>query len=153
MVNGGNIMKVLWDDYFMQLDELVASIKRDKYDVVLAIGRGGLIPGLYLSKKHNKPMVMLFAERYKDGEPENETRISHITGLHELKREDRILVVDDICDNGTTLSDVVGVLFANSFAIVKTAVVYWRSTSCFTPDYFAKKLNTEDGWVVFPYDR
>jgi len=147
--------EVDWNTYVSHIDTMIAQIKGSniKYDVVIGIGRGGLVPALYISKMLNIPMLVIFAQRYKDKEPSGETRMSHLTGLHTLQYTDMILLVDDIADGGVTLSDVKGVLNGLNFKSLHTGVVYKRSTSRIEPDYIGVLLAEDCGWLKFPYDR
>ena len=52
------------------------------------------------------------------------------------------LVIDDICDTGDTL---------NMLQTPLTAVLHYKPTAVFTPDFYAKEVGTE--WIVYPWER
>ena len=83
---------------------------------VTGIERGGLIPAVMISHKLSIPYV---------------TKINKDT-----------LVVDDICDTGVTLKDMVAGF---------TATLHYKPTAIFTPDFYAKEVGSD--WLVYPWER
>ena len=68
--------------------------------------------------------------------------------IYKLKYTDLIypntLVVDDICDSGETLKKVPGVY---------TATLHYKKSAIVKPTLYAKLIETEDNWVIYPWER
>jgi hypoxanthine phosphoribosyltransferase len=114
----GNKVYVSWEDINILVEDLCNTIKSSGAQIksITGIQRGGLIPAVMISHKLNIPYV---------------STINKDT-----------LVVDDICDTGYTLENIVGAY---------TAALHYKSTSSFTPDFYAKEVGPE--WIVYPWER
>ena len=114
----GNKVFVYWDDITILVSDLCNTIVTSGIQIksVTGIERGGLIPAVMISHKLNIPYV---------------TKINKDT-----------LVVDDICDTGETLKNIVAGY---------TATLHYKPTASFTPDFYAKE--TGDEWIVYPWER
>ena len=114
----GNKVFVYWDDITILVDELCNTIATSGVQIksITGIERGGLIPAVMISHKLNIPYV---------------TKINKHT-----------LVVDDICDSGETLKNIVAGY---------TATLHYKKTASFTPDFYSKEVGDE--WIVYPWER
>jgi hypoxanthine phosphoribosyltransferase len=114
----GNKVFMYWDDISVLVEELCNTIAMSGIRIksVTGIERGGLIPAVMISHKLNIPYV---------------TKINKDT-----------LVVDDICDSGETLSNIVAGY---------TATLHYKKTASFTPDFYSKEVGDE--WIVYPWER
>ena len=114
----GNKVFVYWDDITILVDELCNTITSSGVQIksITGIERGGLIPAVMISHKLNIPYV---------------TKINKDT-----------LVVDDICDSGETLKNIVAGY---------TATLHYKKTASFTPDFYSKEVGEE--WIVYPWER
>ena len=114
----GNKVFVYWDDISVLVDELCNTITSSGVQIksITGIERGGLIPAVMISHKLNIPYT---------------TKINKDT-----------LVVDDICDSGETLKNMVAGY---------TATLHYKKTASFTPDFYSKEVGTE--WIVYPWER
>ena len=54
------------------------------------------------------------------------------------------LVVDDIADSGHTLNNTVAGY---------TATLYYKKTSKHIPDFYAKEIAGDSGWIIFPWEK
>jgi uncharacterized protein len=142
---------VSWDD----LDRLVAGLAErligEQFDLLLAITRGGLVPaGMLAYRLRIRNIVVAAVEFYDDhGRPG-----PHPTFLQfpadPLLRGQRILVVDEVWDSGTTIHAVTERIL-QAGGIPTTAVLHWkpaRSIVSEKPDVHAV---TTDAWVVYPF--
>lgn len=137
------------------LDGLVAALAErlsgEPFDVLLAITRGGLVPaGMLAYRLRIRNILVAAVEFYDDqGQPG-----PHPTFLQfpadPLLRGQRVLVVDEVWDSGTTIHAVTArVLQAGG--IPTTAVLHWKPTRSVVagePDVHAV---TTDAWVVYPF--
>ena len=114
----GNKVFVYWDDITILVDELCNTIATSGVQIksITGIERGGLIPAVMISHKLNIPYT---------------TKINKDT-----------LVVDDICDSGETLKNMVAGY---------TATLHYKKTASFTPDFYSKEVGDE--WIVYPWER
>lgn len=114
----GNKVFVYWDDISVLVDELCSTIISSGVQIksITGIERGGLIPAVMISHKLNIPYV---------------NKINKDT-----------LVVDDICDSGETLKNMVAGY---------TATLHYKKTASFTPDFYSKEVGDE--WIVYPWER
>ena len=114
----GNKMFISWDDINILVEDLCHTIASSGAQIksITGIERGGLIPAVMVSHKLSIPYV---------------TKINKHT-----------LVIDDICDTGETLKNIVSGY---------TATLHYKPTAIFTPDFYSKEVGTE--WIVYPWER
>jgi len=118
-------------------------------DFVIAIARGGLIPGGALAYALGvKSCGSLNVEFYSDIE---ETLPEPIILPPLLDNEPligkNVLLVDDVADSGRTLALVVELLEKVNIT-VKSATLFIKPRSVIAPDFHWK---TTDRWIVFPW--
>ncbi len=124
--------KVDWDEIRALVFRLSHKIITNdlKFKNIYGLQRGGLIPAVMLSHQLGIPMVK--------GDIGPDT-----------------LIVDDICDSGETLDNLVKkyqTLYAFPFNL-KTAVLHYKPhTSCFEPTLYSEKWN-KDVWLIYPWEK
>lgn len=141
---------VSWHELSSLVENLVYQLEKTSNlpTVVLAISRGGLVPGVMVSHKLEIPLIpMRWSTRdflHKD---------AHLlTQLQqEIERGETILILDDICDTGTTFAQISEHLRTVSPDQVIWASLHVREGTEFEPDHYAKRV-MDDGWVVYPYE-
>ncbi|MGP7959969.1 phosphoribosyltransferase [Sanguibacter sp. A247] len=118
-------------------------------DVVVAIARGGLVPGGAVAYAlGTKGVGTLNVEFYTDiGQTLADPRVlpplmdtSDLPGAH-------VLVVDDVADSGRTLALVMEMLSTQG-AEARSAVLFTKPRSIVRPDYSWKDT---DLWITFPW--
>ncbi len=138
--------------YHYQYDEFIADINRFvtemgnyRPDVILAIARGGVTFGHFLSEKLNiRELCTLNSVHYDDTIKRDDIRIYNVP---ELPPESHVLVVDDIADSGETLQNVMGVLKRKyPTHHFKTGVLFYKKEAVFQPDF---KVREADEWIRF----
>lgn len=138
-------MNVTWNDYEVAFLSLALKIYRDGMpDSILCIGRGGLYVGEALSKLFKKTLGVTMASSYSDEEHTQKSilviaeNISIVKPLH-----GRVLVIDDLVDTGSTLLQIVAMIKEQHQEItdVKTAVVFRKTQTKFSPDYFGDEVD------------
>jgi len=154
----GDILKLDWDNIDFLINCIADQIqhKRIKFNSIIALGRGGLIPGAALSYKlgildlHN----LGISTREDDGR--------YIDTLvyqkpESINKKSKILVVDDINDSGRTFTSVKSIL-QSEYGIddnnIHFASLIKRNSTEF------KDSNTISGntvyttsWLQFPWDK
>jgi hypoxanthine phosphoribosyltransferase len=142
---------VSWD----QLDRLVAGLaerlRGEHFDLMLAITRGGLVPAGMLAYRLGIRNILVAAVEFYDdhGQPGPHPTFLQFPADPQLRGQ-RILVVDEVWDSGTTIHAVTErVRLAGGNPT--TAVLHWkpvRSVVAGEPDVHAV---TTDAWVVYPF--
>lgn len=124
---------------FQEFDEdihyLVKQIEQSskKYDYVVGIKRGGLIPAVCISNALKVPLYSL-SWSTRDF-PYSDTRNSA------LAPNSKILLVDDLCDSGKTL---IGIKELYSFCNIDTAVLLYNVDQTHIPNYYAKEFSRKE---------
>jgi hypoxanthine phosphoribosyltransferase len=144
---------VFWQDIQALARELAFMIRGSGFrpDIILAIGRGGYIPGRLLSDYLNILNLTGFkVEHYKGTDKAPTARVRYplsaeVDGL-------RVLVVDDVTDTGDSFDVALEHVRSRggSPEELRTAVLHHKSISPFVPDYYAAQI--EDWrWVIYPW--
>jgi xanthine phosphoribosyltransferase len=152
------IEQLAWDNIHQGIDKLVEVLRGDAYvpDVVITIGRGGLIPGALLTYRFNVKTVHNFSvQTYNDNDVKTHAIICTQEPGRSLEikhRDSKVLVVDDISDSGHTLEYIKNELSTNyGLNNIKFATLYTKKSTSFTPDYFVTEF-PDESWVVFPWE-
>ena len=146
-------IKLTWDDVDFITNIVSESIskKNIKFDTIVALGRGGLIPGAILSYKLDiKNLQNLGINTRQDDGQYVETLVYQrptITG--------NVLVVDDINDSGKTF-EAVNSLIKSEYPDIGE-LLYCSLTTRYNTNFnentiSGKIINTSD-WLVFPWDK
>lgn len=141
---------VTWDDLAGMVARL-AEQTRGHYDVMLAITRGGLVPAGMLAYKLGIRKILVAAVEYYDdaGRPGPRPTFLQFPG-DPLLRGQRVLIVDEVWDSGTTIHAVTERVRVAG-GIPTTAVLHFkpgRSKVPGAPDHYAA---TTERWVVYPF--
>lgn len=121
-----------------------------KPTAIVAITRGGMVPGTILSYFLNCPVYTIGIKSYTD---DNKSEHIHVTqnidmSLFDVDDNHSILIVDDICDSGKTLEYVYNLFDRYN---KQSATVFTRKLDnpIFIPTYPGEMVTDE--WVVFPW--
>lgn len=136
-------------DFSRMCLDLAVKIKEDSdgesIDYVISIQRGGALMSKLLSDIFNAPIATLTVSTYENMEQKREPYISQEVSVSISGKS--VIVVDEICDSGSTLKFVQSYLQNQAPSSMRTAVLYMKSHSVFTPDFW---VQTSDKWIVFP---
>lgn len=121
-------VKFTWEDLDKAIDILSSKINKTTYrfDYIIGIVRGGLIPAVMLAHKLNIPLTISFDK---------------LTGT--------ILLVDDIIDDGTTINSYKEKINKNVEIISCSIHITDKTTQKVIPDFYYKK--TSD-WQIYPWE-
>ena len=132
--------------------DVVQQIALDDFkpDVVIAPMRGGADFGIKLSNYFNvrfEPIVW----QTRDGSRKD---IQQYFNVLENYRNDNILLVDDICDSGETLRDLIDIAVNQGTLTLKTAVAIQNMECDIECDYAAREIlrSEEPQWFIFPWE-
>ncbi len=149
-----DILRIGWDvleDYC----ELVASkMCDDGYapDCVIALSRGGLVPGRILVDilGIRTLSVMGLTHYFGMGKREKKPKVTQDLGPDLGLAGKKVLLVDDVADSGKTLEFVKKLLVSRGAKTVRVATIHYKPSSTFEPDYYAA---VSDSWIVYPWEK
>lgn len=140
-----------WEDFDNDVQRIRLLLSVDNWlpDYIVGVKRGGLIPAIKLSHMLNKPMIMMSCQL-------RDSNIDDIKLLEaeSLPKNQNILVVDDICDSGITLSKIVIEFLNQGFFSIKTAALFYNTSQTFYVDYYSRFIDRsiDDRWIAFPWE-
>jgi hypoxanthine phosphoribosyltransferase len=150
---------VSWSEYHKKIEALAVKIYQSgwKFNQIVCIAKGGLRIGDTLSRLFRQPLAIISAVSY--GGEDNQKRgtikfSSHISLVNE-RLGDRVLLVDDLVDSGTTLEKTIQWLnfnFYEDIQEIKTAVIWHKNSSIFIPDYYIEYL-ADNPWIHQPFEK
>lgn len=145
--------RLSYDQFVEDIEALATAVEADNWkpDFLVGIGRGGLVPGTYLSHRLDLPLLSIDHSSKVD-------MFSHSLLLHLadcIRQGERYLFVDDINDSGKTLGWFKHVLDLTEPASDRVRFAVWINNSASTQsvDYAARQIDrTRDKrWFVFPW--
>ncbi len=141
-----------WSDIVTLCEELARKIKLAGYkpDVIVAVARGGWVPARILCDYLDvRELYSVKTEHWGVvATPSGEARITQ--PLNVSLENKRVLIVDDVADTGDTIRVVAEHVKEFSPADVKIAVIDYKRTSKFQPDFYAARMD-EWRWIVYPW--
>lgn len=120
-----------------------------KPDLLVAVSRGGWIPGRVLSDLLENPNIATIKVEYYVDIYKTHTKPKITQPLPIEVKGKKILLVDDIADSGKSLKLVKEHLAEQGAAEVKICTLYYKPWSILTPDFFVRRT---DAWVCFPHE-
>ncbi len=140
-----------WNHIYELCIQVVDQIRRSGYkpDLLVAISRGGWVPGRVLSDLLENPDIATIKVEHYIGIYKTRARPKITQPLPIEVDGKRILLVDDIADSGKSLKLVKKHLFDQGAADVKICALYCKPWSIVTPDFLAR---TTDAWICFPHE-
>jgi hypoxanthine phosphoribosyltransferase len=112
---------ITWDYIETAVNNIASQIESSELNIeyILGMPRGGLIPAVMLSHKLNIPL-------FRPG----------------MVLNNKVLIVDDICDSGLTLQ---------KYNVITTAVIHYKQSAKIEPNFYYS-LTPEDKWIVYPWE-
>jgi hypoxanthine phosphoribosyltransferase len=149
--------EVSWEYYFQLINRLIDIISnkaQEKFDLVVGISRGGVIPALFMSHSWNIPLDVIVTSSYTKENKQSKLKIGKPSYLcfSDVTKESKILIVDELVDSGKTMKAVVNLYKKKGFKNIRTCVLFYKENSKFDPDYFAAS-EEKDTWIKFPYEK
>jgi hypoxanthine phosphoribosyltransferase len=138
-----------WKEVQRDVNTLCREIVLDKFDpdVIVGLSRGGLTPGVMMSHWMEKPFKSIKAS-LRDF-PEWEDYLPR-------KTDERVLIVDDICDSGETFHKIrehINERKENGVD-VRFATLWWNNECNFEPHYYINEIakDTTKTWIHFCWE-
>lgn len=145
----GNVKEYSFQDFEMDLSKLRNDIKNSgrKYDFIVGLSRGGLIPAVVLSHSLNIPMFPV----------EFSTRDSKFVAVDVLTLTrtwgKNVLIVEDIIDSGETMERLIP-WFRNTNKLDIATLIYNNEQSI-VPTYYGQIISRskDDKWYEFWWEK
>jgi xanthine phosphoribosyltransferase len=137
-----------YDEFKCDVNMLAKEIKPYNPDVILAIARGGMTLGHFLSEALE--MRDLYSINSIHYEETRKLDTINIFNIPDLSRANRVIIVDDIIDSGETMIEIKRVLTQKYPHLdLKVASVFYKEKALLRPDFSAREA-TE--WIEFFWD-
>lgn len=148
---------VTWSEYHHKIENLAVKIHQSnwQFDHIVCLAKGGLRVGDILCRLYDKPLAILSTASYGGENNQERSKIKfseHLSTIHSLG--DRILLVDDLVDSGISLKESITWLkskYQKNIIEIRTAVIWYKSTSIETPDYYVDYL-PDNPWIHQPFE-
>ncbi len=156
LTDDGKHLYVNWDEYHQLIEKLALKIHESgwAFDQILCLARGGLRPGDVLSRVFDKPLGILSTSSYRaeGGTLQGRLDMARYITMPQGELAGRVLLVDDLADSGVTLNAVVERLqIMPAIEELRTAVIWTKGVSTYTPDYQVEFLPTSP-WIHQPFE-
>jgi len=115
---------ITWDEVNELLDRVYDQCKED-ISLVTGVPRGGTILAILFSHRFDIQYTPYMSNHYPN-----------------------MLILDDIADSGKTFKDL-----EQDFPKPKYGALHYKITSVFEPDYYAKEIDKDFGWIVYPWEK
>lgn len=151
---------VTWDEYLALIESLARLVRDSGYapDQIVAIPKGGNLPGDILARLFRIPIGYLPAASYENRERKSGIVFSRTLASTTPGIGERLLIVDDLDDTGRTLIAAREWLVANAPGVreMRTAVLWHKTCSEHRPSFHAVTVEPTDGkwpWIIQPFER
>lgn len=153
-------LHVSWDIYNKAIEDLAVQIFESGYEFnqIVCIAKGGLRVGDILARIFDVPFAVMSVESYHgDDVKDKQGQIVFGNSLAKTSPNlgNKVLLVDDLADSGTTLEKCVKWLeHYEGFFIddLRTATVWTKGLSTFEPDYYIEFL-PNNPWIHQPFEK
>ena len=141
-----------WADVELAVNIIINRIGNKKYDYVIGIANGGLIPATLIAKKLKLKTLSVGVTSYEDKEQlKTITTWSSINDINHPYNYGTCLIVDDISDSGKTFHFLKKYYLTEVECLTDYAALVVKPKTSFMPDYFAMSVSN-DVWVKFPWE-
>lgn len=147
---------ISWSTIHRAVNQIYTSIlKEDKIpEAIIAVGRGGLIPGTLLAYKLDINDVVNFTvQSYDDEERKSRGEFRELqkpaNKFIEKYKDRYVLVIDDLSDRGATLLHIKEEL--RVMTNIRFATLFIKTGAKFKPDFFVDEY-PDDTWLTFPWE-
>jgi len=141
-----------WEDVYSLCHQLVRQLRKENFriDLIVAIARGGYIPGRILSDMLGIQDLTCFKiEHYQGAYRQYEAFVKYPLNADINGRN--VLLLDDVCDSGDTFA--VGIEHIRQCGTVnemRTAALHLKTVSKFIPNFYVEEVR-EWRWLIYPW--
>lgn len=152
MAQGIRCEMVSWEGVERLAWELTLRIRRDGFvpDLIIAIGRGGWVPGRLLSDFLGNPnLTELKVEHYTATRKHKEAVVRYPLSADPTAQ--RVLLVDDVTDTGDSFAVALKhIRDKGAPADLRTVVLHHKTVSSYQPDYYGARIS-DWRWIIYPW--
>lgn len=136
---------ITWEEFHKDTKNLCEKIKSSetKYNKIVAVSRGGLIPAGIVSYELDLRNVEAINVSSYDGERQREDNVEFSSNVGIV--DEKTLIIDDLSDTGNTYK-----LLRKAFPKAHLVTVYAKPKGISAVDIYQKDM--PDKWIVFPWD-
>ncbi len=142
-----------WEDIEALIAKTLPKLKELRFDAVLAITRGGIIPGGIIAERLGVTKVFVASvDFYSDEENDMDFPVFMQFPVDSLLRGEHILVVDDLWDRGREVTSVRERVEHTGGKTTTFVMHYKPHRSIYpdsAPDFYTAK--TKD-WIIYPWE-
>jgi hypoxanthine phosphoribosyltransferase len=147
--NRTDVRPISWQDFHSLCKGLVVAVSRFRPEIILPIGRAGYYPGTLIAHILQVELYPVrLSRRVEDVITYRSPR--WLVEPPETVQDRRVLIVDEICSTGETITMVRQKVEAMGAQEVRNAVLYAHTKGVSVPDYIG--LIT-DALILNPWDR
>jgi len=144
-------LNITYEEFLSYIDKICQNKSVAAVDTIICIGRGGYVPGTYISHKLGVSKVYtIVTKSYNEDNTRGEFQLIQAPTLND--EDQKILIVDDIVDSGTTFKEIkkwFSVVYPTKD--VTFASLFSKEQSPFS-DVVYGAVAKADAWVVFPWE-
>jgi uncharacterized protein len=152
MDNTIKYLNISWNQIDKYCDKITNDIKKAKisFDIIVSVGRGGMIPARILSDRLNIYDIQLFPIRlYKTvNQRNNKPTMGNLSVDIQGKN---ILLVDDILDSGVSIESTINYMNSKKPNSIKSAMLLCKKSNKRKPTFFGEECD-DDAWIIFPWE-
>jgi len=142
-----------WQDVDKLINKMVPAMQKAEVGLVLAITRGGIIPGAIISERLMiQQVVIASVDFYEDKEHDLDWPVFMQFPTDSLLRGQQVLIVDDIWDRGKQVVTVSERVEQAGGTPLSAVLHYKPHRSRFTdksPDFYGA---TTTDWIIYPWE-
>ncbi len=144
-----NFRYISWSEYGNLAEALAEKVRADgrSFDLVVGIARGGIPVAMVVSDHLDVKIDFINVKSYSDIGKRTAPRI--VSTLTEAIEGKKVLLVDDLVDQGDTMAFVKRFLADQKPSLLATAVLFKKPWSKTEPDYYLESVSE---WIVFPFE-
>lgn len=141
-----------WEDIYRLCHQLARQLRKADFraDVIVAIARGGYVPGRLLSDMLGVYDLTSFKIEHYQGVFKQQAAYVKYSLNADINGRN-VLLLDDVCDSGDTFT--VGaehVQHCGKVNEMRTAALHFKTVSQYIPDFYAETVG-EWRWLIYPW--
>jgi hypoxanthine phosphoribosyltransferase len=147
--NRSGVLPISWQDFHGLCKSLVVAVSAHRPEIILPVGRGGYYPGTLIAHLLQvEPYPVRLSRRV--GDAVTYQRPQWLVDPPPAVKGRHVLVVDEICSTGETITMVKDRVESMGARDVKSAVLYAHVKGAAVPDYIGL---ISDALILNPWDR
>ena len=144
-------VKLSWQHITNHCKLIVEKMKDFKPDVLISLGRGGMIPTRILSDMINVKTVHLLNIKLYKGVNIRDSKPT-VENFNVIIEKKNVLLIDDIVDTGLTIDAAISKIYECRPSIIKTATLLCKKQVKRRPTYIGTECEDNE-WIIFPWEK